>query len=186
MYKTFVSIAVLFLFSLLSTANAEFYYWTDQKGVSYATDDLSKVPEEYRAQALSNKAPDEETTNTTRKEQEQNESYAVPKMKKAKKEQAGAAADQNGRGEAYWRARADGLRERIHELEDDYKLADQQERACVEDHRINYLGKRPDCASIYGAEKSRIERALERARKSLEVDLPDEARKSGAYPGWLR
>ncbi len=45
--KLIVFILVL-LFFTLSAARADIYYWTDEKGVLHITDDLQKVPEEYR------------------------------------------------------------------------------------------------------------------------------------------
>lgn len=189
MHKALLLATALSLFLPISAAYAEFYSWTDKKGIGHATDDLSKVPEEYRAQALANKIPDEENAGAPGMKQGSQAYPAAPatRMKKAKKGQADTEhTDRYGRGEEYWRERADELRQRIAELQEEYEYASRQERECEEHNRINYLGKRPDCASIYGTEKSRVQHALDRARKSLEVDLPDEARKQDAYPGWLR
>jgi hypothetical protein len=61
-----------------------------------------------------------------------------------------------------------------------------QERACLEKNtQYAAQGKHVDCTA-YQREKIRAEKNIAKAKKSLEVDLPEEARKAEAYPGWIR
>jgi hypothetical protein len=186
MHKYLLVITIMLLLPI-HVSYAEIYSWADSEGNRHATDDISKVPDAYRAQALANKMPDEETTGVTRKEQQEDRSGARYKAKPAKKgERNEEPTDKYGRGEAYWRSRAETLRQHLEYLRQDYESVSRQERMCEENHRIDYLGKRPDCTAMYRNQKKQLEQNIERAQKSLEVDLPDEVRKSEAYPGWIR
>jgi len=93
--------------------------------------------------------------------------------------------DDNGRGESYWRQRADSLRQELEDQQVRYDAVIRQEQECLAQPVI-YRGSSRDCASRYRSQKISIETQMERIRKRLDVDLPDEARKVGAYPGWLR
>ncbi len=184
MYKALMAAFFLFLMPI-SAAYADFYSWTDKNGFDHATDDISKVPEEYRTQALSHKAVDEEPAPAPN----MGKGPAAPAYKEKAMKRPSSASDHtdvNGNGEAYWHERAEELRGRIARLQDEYEYTDQQLQVCERSHRIDVRGKGTDCPGMYEPRKQRIRQSLERARKALEVDLPDEARKLGAYPGWLR
>ncbi len=185
MHKALLAVVCL-VFLPISAVHAEFFSWTDKNGINHATDDISKVPEEYRAQAQTNKVADEEQAPGTGTGQAP--SAPAAREKKAMKRQPSVAehTDINGNGEAYWQERAEELRNRIAELEEEYEYARQEEQACEKNHRVDYRGRGVDCAGIYGPQKKRIQQSIERTRKALEVDLPEEARKLGAYPGWIR
>lgn len=187
MHKASLFITIMALLVTAPAAYAELYSWTDRKGTNHFTDDLAKVPDAYRAQALANKMPDEEKAGAAREEQQDgqlNSGYRT--TKKQKKAQSDTEhTDAYGRGEAYWRERADTLRQRLEELQQDYEDVCSQERACQETSARS-PGRREDCPAIYRHQKTEIMQDIEQTRKSLEVDLPDEARKLDAYPGWLR
>lgn len=187
MHKTLLFITIMVLLLTAPAAYAELYSWTDRKGTNHFTDDITKVPDAYRAQALANKVPDEEMAGAARKEQQEgrlNDGYIT--SKKQKKAQSDTEhTDAYGRGEAYWRERAETLRQRLEELQQDYEDVCSQERACQE-KPARYPGRREDCTSMYRHQKTEIKQDIELTRKNLEVDLPDEARKLDAYPGWLR
>jgi hypothetical protein len=175
--------AILLLLPL-SAAHAEFFSWTDKNGNSYATDDLSKVPEAYRAQAVANMAPDEVNPGPAPKARDRQGEQAAPRSRERQGSSGDTHLDRYGRGEEYWHSRAESLRQEIDQLKQDRESSFDQERAC-EQKRVAYLGKTVDC-SRYQVYRTQIERNIERARKRLEIDLPDEARKADAYPGWLR
>ncbi len=92
--------------------------------------------------------------------------------------------DRYGHGEDYWRPRADRARERLAAAQADLRRAQE-------------ASDRWDRSSVYGSpawavESSRLRTLLDRARLKAEReqqrwdDLAEEARKAGAYPGWLR
>ncbi len=185
MYKVLWA-AVFFLFFPIFAAYGEFYSWTDKQGVNYATDDISKVPEEYRAQALANKSSYEQEASKPSNGPAPSAPAAREKKAMKRRASAGEHTDINGNGEAYWRERAEELRNRIAELQEEYEYAGQQQQACEANHHVDYRGRGTDCPGIYEPRKKRIQQSIERTRRALDVDLPDEASKVGAYPGWIR
>jgi hypothetical protein len=96
--------------------------------------------------------------------------------------------DRQGRGEQYWRERAGAAREDIRQAEQDLAVA----QADLEAAERAYLGpsegeRNSFTIRIYEA-RDRVERArqdLRRANGRFEA-LQEEARKAGAFPGWLR
>lgn len=95
--------------------------------------------------------------------------------------------DNDGNGEAYWRARAVRIEAKVREAE--LLLARAEEEMSVLSGS-SYGGSRHGASS--SSELARKEAAVARAKRRLaaargEMDsLREEARKSGAYPGWLR
>lgn len=95
-------------------------------------------------------------------------------------------AENTGRDELWWRNRAKTLREQLKTEQDNLEQYTEQERKCEEEQRYNTGCKRKNCKVMYEYRIKHAERRVENLRQSLEVDLPEEARKAGAYPGWLR
>ena len=170
----------------VSNAIAEIFSWTDSTGTMHIANDISKVPPEYQDQAKSRQLPDEDETDTAPQGSAAKRAASSAYGKKAEKRARTGTenTDKYGRGEDYWRERADELRQQLSELKDEYAATDRQEQEC-ERKPFDYHGKRPDC-SFYRSEKAQLQRSIERTQKALDVDLPDEARKAEAYPGWLR
>lgn len=98
----------------------------------------------------------------------------------------GEHVDNNGRGESYWRQKADYLRRQLEDQQVKLDTANKQEQHCRDQQITYYRGLPRDCAAMYRNQKIAIEDKITQLRKGLEVDLPEEARKAGAYPGWLR
>jgi len=94
--------------------------------------------------------------------------------------------DNNGRGESFWRQKADSLRRQLEDQQVQLDTANKQEQHCKDQQITYYRGLPRDCASMYRNQKISIEDKIAQIRKGLEVDLTEEARKAGAYPGWLR
>lgn len=96
--------------------------------------------------------------------------------------------DLSGRGEAHWRALAGRARDRLEEAE---------ERLASASARREAVDRAGPGVSGYGVEtwarhvlrlrdaEAEARREVERARAAIE-DLREEARKAGAWPGWLR
>jgi len=188
MRKYLILLTVLLIMPISSTY-AEIYSWTDRGGISHYSDDISKVPTEYQDQARAKKIPDSQEPAM---EQGGNQPGpdSTPKYKKEKKAAKKGSydpedTDSSGRGEAYWHNRAESLRQRLKDLQEEYESLSSQEKECESKSYNAYGKKRMDCTS-YQRYKERTNITIERTRRQLEVDLPDEARKAGAYPGWLR
>jgi Domain of unknown function (DUF4124) len=173
MRRTVVLAACMFLIAA-TAAHAEFYRWVDRDGKEFFTNELEKVPQEYRGSVQTVK-PDESRVSV-----EDRPSAAVkpPGL-------SGEHKDRNGRGEEYWRRRAANLRLKLRDQQDDYaNVLKELER---QDQKTgNSAGKRKKALSGLERKKVKIEKDISRTRRMLEVDLPEEARRADAYPGWIR
>lgn len=93
--------------------------------------------------------------------------------------------DRNGRGEEWWRDRAERARQRLREAE--RELADAQSAADSWDRNPEVWG-----TEYWAMELARLRTRVERARIQVDEarrrwsDLEEDARKAGAWPGWLR
>ena len=94
---------------------------------------------------------------------------------------ASSHLDKYGRSESYWRDRIDRLRENLRSEEQNYDILVQQERECE-----SKTGSVLNCTVRFRDRKIHIEQRIENLKKNIEIDLPEEARKADAYPGWLR
>ncbi len=164
--------SVLFLlFAVLMTAvqaRAEFYQWTDGDGRQFYTNEKEKIPAEYRNTAKPVEVHDERVT------VEQGSSGAPVSQGKVAEHK-----DRYGHGEEYWRKRAENLRRQIREQQAEHDLLVKQERE--EKHPV-----RKKTQASRDKKKAKIEKKIARLRHELDVELPEEARKADAYPGWLR
>jgi hypothetical protein len=77
------------------------------------------------------------------------------------------------------------LRSQIAVEEDNIAFYDQRRAACEESQK-NIVGPRRDCSRIYEEQRKRSEWRIEQIKTKIEVELPEQARKAGAMPGWLR
>jgi hypothetical protein len=190
MRRVFWLPVLVFVFFPFTSVQAEIYSWIDNKGNKHITDDFSKVPEAYRDQAYKSRVDEENEESRQPVEKKYGYQYSGKAYKKKKTAERRSSddepVDKYGRGEEYWQERAEAAREYLQEQEDMYEYVSSQERACLEKNtRYASLGKHVDCTA-YQREKIRAEKNIAKAKKSLEVDLPEEARKAEAYPGWIR
>lgn len=158
------------------------YQWKDERGVVNVTDSLDKVPPKYRSQATQRLQPGADKEEQRREETREREQSQVL--------DAGTSQDQDELKKAEWQ-------QRMHDAK--RRLADAEDRYSQIELRKNEL------ASKWGAsgaslptqeainEMNRLEGELvrakidaEKARNEVEVTIPDEARRAGIPPGWLR
>jgi hypothetical protein len=169
---------ICFLFLSASFARAEFYHWVDREGKEFYTNDREQVPREYRNNVAAVN-PDESRVSVGEK------SVSTKRPSDSLKDHK----DKNGKGEEFWRKRAMKLRKELALLQAEYDLILKKERE--EDNKPKTLSARNSSKqkkSRVGIDKkkSALEKDLARKKHELEVELPDEARKADAYPGWIR
>lgn len=170
---------VLFLTAFLlvcsaSQAFADFYRWIDRDGKEFFTNDPRQIPQEYRDQAVAI-TPDESRVSVSEQ--------TAPRASRPASEKE--HRDRNGRGEEYWRRKAENLRLKLREQQDEYDLIVRQ----LDDRSQNGKygrGKKKKNESSLQKKKLKLEKEMARTRRVLEEDLPEEARKADAYPGWIR
>ncbi len=166
-------LAVCFLLFSAAPSRAEFYRWVDKDGKEFYTNELKQVPQEYRDHAAVVK-PDSERVNRG------GNAVAPDGPGGPVREHR----DKYGRGEEYWRKRAQNIRLKLRDQQDEYDLVikqlDQDEKP------KKSAGKKKKSGSSLGNKKIKLEQDMAKMRRLLEVDLPEEARRADAYPGWLR
>ena len=172
-------IVMLFVFlctlAFARPVSAELYRWTDAKGQESYTNDPNKIPQEFRSKAVRvEESPDRVSVGGK-----------PPASHRASRASADEHKDKYGHGEEWWRNRAEKLRGELRDLEDEYDLVLKKERD-EEQHGKTLGGRKKKSKTNYGSRKLRIEKKIAQAKRRLEVDLPEEARKADAYPGWLR
>ena len=175
---SFITLLPCFLVFLVAQVSfSQVYKWTDEKGVTHFTDDISQVPGEFRPKAASIEAI-----------QEREETKLEGESATAKKE--GSYKDQLGRGEDYWRGRVEDWRK---------KLREQQDK--LESLRIKYNGlteKYNDSRSLTERANLRKERdkiktemdecstQIDEARVMMDKKIPEEAELYKAKTEWIK
>jgi hypothetical protein len=173
MGRRVVLLVFLMILVISSDVRAEFYKWTDRDGREFITNDKGKIPAEYRNAAKPVEVRDDRVSVGQGPVADKNKPVAVTEHK-----------DKYGRGELYWRKRADTLRRQLREQENERALLVKQEKD-------ESKTKKRSSSSVKKAKSSRdkkmtkIDKKIAKLRRELEVDLPEEARKADAYPVWL-
>jgi hypothetical protein len=163
----------ILLFSA-SLARADFYRYVDKEGKECFTNDLKQIPQEYRSSANVVK-PDESRVSIGEEPAARAKSTATVREHK----------DKYGRGEEYWHKKAANLRLKLRDQQDEYGMVAKQLED--QDQKPKKIGDKKN-KSRTGLEKKKqkLEKDMAKTRRALDVDLPEEARKADAYPGWIR
>lgn len=172
-----IAVLVVFLMILVisSDVRAEFYKWVDRNGREFITNDKEKIPAEYRSAAKPVEVRDDRVSIGRDPAVEKHKPAAVPEHK-----------DKYGRGEQYWRKRADKLRRQLREQEDERAFLVKQEKEEEAGTKKRSSSSSKKAKSSRDKKIANTDRKIAKLRRELEVDLPEEARKADAYPGWLR
>jgi len=160
-----------------SEARAEFYKWVDRDGREFITNDKEKIPAEYRSTAKPVEVRDDRVSVGQQ-----------PVAADKKAVQSSEHKDRFGRGEEYWSKRAENLRRQLREQQDEHDLIVKQEKddEAKPKKLSSKKSKKSSSRSSRDKKKAKIEKKIARLNHELEVELPEEARKAGAYPGWVR
>jgi hypothetical protein len=174
MVRAMVLVAVVMSVLASSEVRAEFYTWVDRDGREFITNEKEKIPPEYRGSAKPVEVREDRVSVGGKPAVDRNRPAAVQEHK-----------DKYGRGEQYWRKRADNLRRQLREQQDEHDLIVQQEKDDEGKLKKNASSAKKS-QSARAKQKAKIEKKITMLKRELEVDLPEEARKADAYPGWLR
>jgi Fe-S cluster biosynthesis and repair protein YggX len=153
------------------------YQWTDEKGTVHITDGLDKVPKVYRDKAVKLTQPKTEDVDQNQQVQQQS---GYPS------ESGSEAVDASGK--AAWQQRMRGARQRLEAAEKRYQELDQRRNELLQSWggpASGRLDTRTEADSVE-QEMRGVQREIDAARNDLNVVIPDEARKEGIPPGWLR
>jgi len=159
------------------------YQWKDDQGVVNVTDDLDKVPPKYRSRATqllqpgAGKEDDESRGDTRKAEQPQNLD-------------AGTSPDRDEIRKAEWQRRMLDAKNRLTAAEDRYSQLEQRRNELMS--RSGSSGaalptqEMLDEMNVLDGELATAKLNADKAREEVEVTIPDEARRAGIPPGWLR
>jgi hypothetical protein len=152
---------------------AVIYKWVDKNGSVNFTDDISKVPPEYRDQIQT-----EETKETP--------SPAPASIQKTGEEKR----DAHGRGEEYWRETARPWQKQLKQAQEDYKNTNMKIDDALEVVKGRFLSK-----TQYNFKRQEVDRLMEE-RKVYEARIEEankmlakigkEAEEAKADPAWLK
>ena len=171
------SVVVTAFFILLfsaSHASAELYRWVDRDGQEFFTNERSKVPPEYQRTARPVKTDDSRVSVGEKPARPHSPAVEVKEHR-----------DRNGRNEAWWHRRAESQRLELRKFEDELDLLVKKEQD-QEKNASRASVKKKKSSAAHDRKKLQLEKKIAQAKRRLEVDLPEEARKADAYPGWLR
>lgn len=150
------------------------YQWTDDEGISHITDGLGKVPEQYRKKAVRIDQPDQDETGDG------------PQVQRQQEYSSGSSDD--ARAKAQWQQRMRGAKIRLAAAERLYQELDQQRNELLRSWGGPASGRREGLveAEKISQEMKAVQREIAAARNESEIVIPEEARKAGIPPGWLR
>ena len=173
-----VGILFLLLVSVSISNAASIYKWVDKNGSVNFTDDLSKVPPEYRDQIQIEETRDVEKTQTP--------SPAPASVRKTEEEKR----DAHGRGEEYWRETVRPWKKQLEEATEAYENTNRKIADLHESLRGRYLSKtqinfrRIDVENLM-QERGTYEAKMKEANEML-AKIAKEAEEAKADPGWLK
>jgi len=168
---------ILLAFLIFGTSFAQVYKWVDEKGVTHFTDDMTQVPEKFRAKAGSIEAPQE-------KEDTKGEGELAPKKKED------SYKDRLGRGEDYWKGRVEEWRRKLFELQNKLEVLRAKYNGLTEkfnDSRSTV--ERGNLRKERDQVKNEIDECnsqIEEARGVMEKKIPEEAELYKAKPEWIK
>lgn len=155
------------------------YQWTDEEGVVHITDGLGNIPQKYRAKAVQLES------------QNKGEAADEQQMRRGTTTPSGYA-DQEGIEEdkkAEWQDRIKDARKRLADAEQRYRALDQKRIEALEkwggSAASGHLEGQEEAARIE-QEMKQVQKEIDDARNQVQNVIPDEARKAGVPPGWLR
>ncbi|NTW59166.1 MAG: DUF4124 domain-containing protein [Nitrospirae bacterium] len=158
--------------------NGGLFTWTDKDGVVHMTDSLDKVPNEYRS-------------GTQRTGNGASGGKAVPE---AQSPTAPATSDQGGGNDAalkaQWQSRMLDAKRRLQFAENNYQQLEKRKSELQAQWGSSGSALPPqevlDQMKQLDADMSHAKAEIDNARDQINNIIPDEARRAGIPPGWLR
>jgi hypothetical protein len=196
MASNFCRLTLILAFAFASDVFAAggIYQWTDVDGVVHFTDDPGKVPKVYRDTVQEIRPPEKPdqpkgappaagSEPESEREAPSNPGPAPKAEPEGRPAAPSESVDQRGHDRDWWQQRVQEWQTRKAQAQE--KLTDAQERLGRERFLNPTTGNMKRIQEI-SDEIARYEEQIREAEHMLTDQLPDEARKAGAPPGWLR
>jgi len=157
--------------------NNYLYQWTDDRGIVHIADGLGKVPKQYREKAIKLKQPKKEDSDQGQ-QVEQESTYPSG----AESEAADAAVKRA------WQRRMREANQRLDAAEKRYHELDQRRNELLRSWGGPASGRLVDTTEVekIDQEMKDVQRDIDDSRNDVDVVIPEESRKEGIPPGWLR
>ena len=157
--------------------NNYLYQWTDDRGTVHIADGLGKVPKQYREKAIKLKQPKKEDID---QDQEVQQESTFPSG--AESEAADALVKRE------WQLRMREAKQRLDAAEKRYHELDQRRNELLRSWGGPASGRLVDSTEVEKIEQEikDVQREIDKARNDVDVVIPEQARKAGIPPGWLR
>jgi len=157
---------------------AYLYQWTDEQGVVHITDRLGEVPEQFRARARKIEAPPKSEAGQNPGIQKDTGNVTIPQNAEGTDEAR----------KAFWQNRVQEWKARLTDAERRYRELDQQRTELLMSWGGPAYGPLENKVKAEQMEQQmkEIQKQIDEARNMLDVVIPEEARKAGVPPGWLR
>lgn len=164
---------VLFFFLVSgSPVLAQVYRWEDEQGVIHMTDDLQKVPEEYRERTREIILPKEKEVVSS-----------LPKTEGSQVITPYKDADLVGHDRKWWQNRVREWKQKKTEAEQ--QLAEARKQLNMIPLNLSFPIRLQTKQEIL-QDIETYEKKVQEAEQVLSEELPEEARRAGAPPGWVR
>jgi len=153
------------------------YEWTDSKGTVHITDSLNSVPEQYRSQV--------------RKREAANGQAAVPEQR-LQDEEGASSAEETEQAEAdakaEWQQRMHDWNKRLADAEKRYQGLENERKELAGAWVPPLVVPMENQIKIGQIEQQMkdVKAEIDAARNMIQNVIPEEARKAGVPPGWLR
>lgn len=200
--------ALVLALALASPARADVYKYKNKNGVVVFTDKLSDLPpdrrEYYNKLREERDAKDREAEQRLTPEQrqareaERNKEETLRKRAEAEDDARRKVAIEQelmalksrsqsleGRRDA-WRKRMQEAREKLGKLLDEYKKASEEYEGLAIKPSFTLLPGQADQLEAAKAKMEKLEKDVDAQVEEVEVTIPEEARKAGIPPGYLR
>lgn len=161
------------------------YQWTDKQGNVHISDGIEKVPKQYRSRAARIKQGTTGSAETP-----------APERERSLREQEGfgftqddVSAENDEDRKLDWQQRMYDARQRMADAEERVRSYSERLKELQEKTGYGLYGYTPEAAAEAARLEEEIQRAqsdLEDARNQIENVIPEQARKAGIPPGWLR
>ncbi len=155
------------------------YEWTDDRGNVHVTDDFGDVPEKYRDKVRRVEMAPKPGQGQGREVQEET---APPPSRESEQESDEASK------KAEWQQRLRDWKKRLAEAEKRYADLEQERNELLRRRGTPAYAPPGDRikAQQIEQEMEQVKKEIAEARNMIDVVIPDEARKAGIPPGWLR
>lgn len=152
-----------------------FYEWTDDQGGMHIADGLGKVPEKYRSRVR-------------QRESQQGKEIIIPEPAQRNFQSGPSTDSPEEEAKEYWQQRVHDWKKRLSDAEQRYRDLDRERMDLFRAWGSAAVAPAENKikAEQIEQEMKDLEAEINTARKMIETEIPEEARKAGIPPGWLR